>query len=166
MGLFEALGISLVVTLTEEEPLEPQWFDDMQGNIRNLFVPVPNECPPSMSQVCVLQSVCQQFLRFHQHADDSTEMQSFWLDRILARSHFRHESRCVRAYKSRFLASMGHSLHCHESRQQNSSDHPGLGCKHDSALFEGETCHDTLWYILMGLRSREMRSETNGCIAS
>jgi len=40
------LGITLVVTLTEEEPLKADWFGE---KIRNLFIPVPNYNPPSVS---------------------------------------------------------------------------------------------------------------------
>jgi len=53
------LGVTLVITLTEEEPLDPSWF----GNgIENLFVPVPNYCPPSLDQMemifhCIQQAV-------------------------------------------------------------------------------------------------------------
>lgn len=40
------LGIVLVITLTEEEPLKPEWF---KGKCVNLFLPVPNYNPPSVS---------------------------------------------------------------------------------------------------------------------
>jgi len=43
------LGIRLVVTLTEEEPLEASWFEGT--GVENLFVPVRNYFPPSMAQV-------------------------------------------------------------------------------------------------------------------
>merc|ERR1719171_1844362 len=43
-----SLGIVLVITLTEETPLVPEWF---QGTgVENLFVPVPNYEPPSLAQ--------------------------------------------------------------------------------------------------------------------
>lgn len=42
------MGISLVVTLTEEEPLPSAWF---QGtSVKNVFVPVANYHPPSVEQ--------------------------------------------------------------------------------------------------------------------
>lgn len=45
------LGISLVITLTEEEPLKPEWFkaEGVKGKCVNLFLPVPNYNPPSVS---------------------------------------------------------------------------------------------------------------------
>lgn len=45
------LGISLVITLTEEEPLMPDWFkaEGTKGKCVNLFLPVPNYNPPSVS---------------------------------------------------------------------------------------------------------------------
>lgn len=42
------LGISLVITLTEEEPLKSDWFKNGSSS-RNIFVPVPNYNPPSIS---------------------------------------------------------------------------------------------------------------------
>jgi protein-tyrosine phosphatase/predicted kinase len=42
------LGVSLVITLTEEEPLDASWFGD---GIENLFVPVPNYEPPTVEQM-------------------------------------------------------------------------------------------------------------------
>ncbi|KAH9486205.1 Dual specificity protein phosphatase 23 [Psilocybe cubensis] len=43
------LGIRHVLTLTEEEPLRPAWF---QGkSISNTFLPVPNYYPPSIEQM-------------------------------------------------------------------------------------------------------------------
>jgi atypical dual specificity phosphatase len=44
-----ALGITLVVTLTEEGPLPPEWFDSTP--CRNLFLPVRNYQAPSNEQV-------------------------------------------------------------------------------------------------------------------
>merc|ERR1712007_411903 len=44
-----SLGISLVVTLTAEEPLPPSWFD--RTGVTNVFVPVQNFFPPSVDQV-------------------------------------------------------------------------------------------------------------------
>ncbi|KAI4760905.1 hypothetical protein E4T52_07039 [Aureobasidium sp. EXF-3400] len=44
-----ALGITLVVTLTEEGPLPPEWFDSTP--CRNLFLPVRNYQAPSNQQV-------------------------------------------------------------------------------------------------------------------
>jgi hypothetical protein len=42
------LGFTLVIALTEEEPLDASWFGD---GIENLFVPVPNNNPPTVGQV-------------------------------------------------------------------------------------------------------------------
>ncbi|CAD0092249.1 unnamed protein product [Aureobasidium vineae] len=44
-----ALGITLVVTLTEEEPLPAEWFEDTP--CRNLFLPVRNYQAPTNKQV-------------------------------------------------------------------------------------------------------------------
>ena len=41
-----AAGVCLVVTLTEEEPLPAAWFEGT--GVANLFVPVPNYCPPTL----------------------------------------------------------------------------------------------------------------------
>ena len=59
-----ALGVTLVITLTEEQPLRPEWFaaDAVAGGgdraaaagggyVVNRFVPVPNYEPPSIEQV-------------------------------------------------------------------------------------------------------------------
>lgn len=46
------LGVTLVVTLTQEEPLNPNWFTE---GIENWFVPVPNYEPPTMEQ---MDSIC------------------------------------------------------------------------------------------------------------
>ena len=35
-----------MVTLTEEEPLPAAWFEGT--GVANLFVPVPNYCPPTL----------------------------------------------------------------------------------------------------------------------
>ena len=45
------LGVSLVITLTEEEPLKPEWFlaNGVKNKCTNLFLPVPNYNPPSVS---------------------------------------------------------------------------------------------------------------------
>mmetsp|Transcript_51518 Transcript_51518/g.130947 ORF Transcript_51518/g.130947 Transcript_51518/m.130947 type:complete len:1157 (-) Transcript_51518:39-3509(-) len=43
------MGIGLVVTLTEETPLLPEWFAGTV--VSNLFVPVPNYHPPTSQQV-------------------------------------------------------------------------------------------------------------------
>jgi len=48
-ALKEGFDISLVITLTEEEPLPDNWFDD--DHCTNLFVPVPNYYPPSNDQM-------------------------------------------------------------------------------------------------------------------
>ena len=57
------LGITLVLTLTEEEPLNASWFADLDG-IENWFVPVPNREPPTvdqMDEICrrVQQTIAQ-----------------------------------------------------------------------------------------------------------
>lgn len=43
------LGVRLVLTLTEEEPLPAEWFKDT--GVRNVFVPTPNYEPPSVEQM-------------------------------------------------------------------------------------------------------------------
>eukprot|EP00798_Chlamydomonas_sp_ICE-L_P018252 gene18252-24705_t len=49
------LGIRLLVTLTEEEPLPASWFRGEKGlpgpGVRNLFVPAPKYEPPSVEQM-------------------------------------------------------------------------------------------------------------------
>mmetsp|Transcript_920 Transcript_920/g.2004 ORF Transcript_920/g.2004 Transcript_920/m.2004 type:complete len:1150 (-) Transcript_920:131-3580(-) len=51
VALREALGITLVVTLTEEEPLDASWFAaDRHPPRSNLFCPVPNTKPPTLNQ--------------------------------------------------------------------------------------------------------------------
>jgi len=42
------LGVTLVITLTQEEPLNPTWFGE---GIENWFVPVPNYEPPTVEQM-------------------------------------------------------------------------------------------------------------------
>lgn len=44
-----ALGFRLVITLTKEEPLNPDWFEQ-HDLLKNLFIPVPNYYPPSVAQ--------------------------------------------------------------------------------------------------------------------
>jgi len=44
-----SLGITLVITLTEETPLRPEWFDG--SGVQNLFVPVANFHPPTVPQM-------------------------------------------------------------------------------------------------------------------
>jgi protein-tyrosine phosphatase len=46
------LGVTLVVTLTEEDPLHRDWFTE---GIENWFVPVPNNEPPTIEQ---MDSIC------------------------------------------------------------------------------------------------------------
>ena len=53
----EHLGITLVVTLTEEEPLVEDWFLENKRKIRNVFFPVPNYNPPSIEQMEAIDSV-------------------------------------------------------------------------------------------------------------
>ena len=52
----EQLGITLVITLTEEEPLVEDWFKKKR-KIRNVFFPVPNYNPPSIEQMEAIDSV-------------------------------------------------------------------------------------------------------------
>ena len=47
-ALHQALGISLVITLTEEEPLPKAWFK--RGGIANVFEPMIDQGAPSLSQ--------------------------------------------------------------------------------------------------------------------
>ena len=51
------LGITLVITLTEEEPLLEDWFENNKRGIRNVFFPVPNYNPPSLQQMIEIDSV-------------------------------------------------------------------------------------------------------------
>ena len=51
------LGITLVITLTEEEPLLEDWFEKNKRGIRNVFFPVPNYNPPSLQQMIEIDSV-------------------------------------------------------------------------------------------------------------
>lgn len=47
-----ALNIGLVVTLTEEEPLRPEWFSSVKTRpVKNLFLPVANHKAPTIAQV-------------------------------------------------------------------------------------------------------------------
>ena len=46
---FRQLGIRLVVTLTEETPLDPAWFEGT--GVANSFYPVPNYHPPTTQQM-------------------------------------------------------------------------------------------------------------------
>ena len=75
----EALGkmfnIRTVITLTEEEPLPVQWFAtemNMELQVRNVFIPVPNYHPPSLEQmdaicemvrnsVCISRHICNTY---------------------------------------------------------------------------------------------------------
>jgi protein-tyrosine phosphatase len=52
VGALRHLGVTLVVTLTEEEPLHLKWFTE---GIENWFVPVPNYEPPTIEQ---MDSIC------------------------------------------------------------------------------------------------------------
>ncbi|EAU92461.1 ATP dependent DNA ligase [Coprinopsis cinerea okayama7 len=47
-----ALGIRHVLTLTEEQPLEKDWFDGR--SIINTFLPIPNYHPPSIEQMDIV----------------------------------------------------------------------------------------------------------------
>ena len=59
----QALGITLIITLTEEEPLSESWFQNTKS-IRNLFVPVPNYNPPTVEQmVYIEQTVRMEILK-------------------------------------------------------------------------------------------------------
>jgi atypical dual specificity phosphatase len=50
----QALGVTLIITLTEEEPLNESWFQHTKS-IRNMFVPVPNYNPPSIEQMVLIE---------------------------------------------------------------------------------------------------------------
>eukprot|EP00746_Dinoflagellata_sp_MGD_P165167 gnl/MRDRNA2_/MRDRNA2_94281_c0_seq1.p1 gnl/MRDRNA2_/MRDRNA2_94281_c0~~gnl/MRDRNA2_/MRDRNA2_94281_c0_seq1.p1 ORF type:complete len:1416 (+),score=292.18 gnl/MRDRNA2_/MRDRNA2_94281_c0_seq1:81-4250(+) len=53
-----SMGISLVVTLTEETPLPPEWFNGT--GVENRFVPVPNYYPPTVAQAdSILEQIAQ-----------------------------------------------------------------------------------------------------------
>ncbi len=51
----------LVVTLTEEDPLPPAWFDPAVG-VANLFVPVTNYEPPSVRQMDDILAAMEQYI--------------------------------------------------------------------------------------------------------
>lgn len=44
----DSIGIRTVLTLTEEEPLDPSWFN---ARIKNVFLPIRNYYPPSVEQM-------------------------------------------------------------------------------------------------------------------
>lgn len=51
------IGIRHILTLTEEEPLHPQWFEGQK--VRNTFLPVPNYKSPSVEQMDVIMRLFQ-----------------------------------------------------------------------------------------------------------
>jgi hypothetical protein len=55
------LGVRLVVTLTEEEPLPPAWFAGL--GVGNLFVAVPNYEPPSVEQMDLIIAAVEGTIR-------------------------------------------------------------------------------------------------------
>ena len=59
--LLEKLGITHVITLTEEEPLPRPWFSVVAGrNIRNTFVPTRNFYSPTSTQMdFVIRGICE-----------------------------------------------------------------------------------------------------------
>lgn len=52
------IGITTVLTLTEEEPLDPAWFRFKR--ITNVFVPVPNYKAPSIAEMDFIYKLFQQ----------------------------------------------------------------------------------------------------------
>ena len=44
------IGVTLIITLTEEEPLDPKWFINGNG-IENFFCPLSNYEPPTIEQM-------------------------------------------------------------------------------------------------------------------
>jgi len=54
IDMLQRLGVTKVLTLTEEEPLDPAWFEFKR--ITNLFIPTPNYKPPTISEMdCIYQ---------------------------------------------------------------------------------------------------------------
>jgi len=49
IDMLQRLGITRVLTLTEESPLEPSWFEFKR--ITNLFIPTPNYKPPTIAEM-------------------------------------------------------------------------------------------------------------------
>jgi atypical dual specificity phosphatase len=50
IDIFAQMGIATVLTLTSEEPLDPQWFA-FRATIRNVFIPVANWKAPSIAEM-------------------------------------------------------------------------------------------------------------------
>lgn len=49
IDILSRIGITKVLTLTEEEPLDPSWFK--YKKVSNLFIPVPNYKPPNIAEM-------------------------------------------------------------------------------------------------------------------
>ena len=49
IAAFSAMGLGLVITLTEEQQLPVEWFKG--SGVENMFVPVVNYQPPSVEQM-------------------------------------------------------------------------------------------------------------------
>jgi len=65
IDILQRLGVTKVLTLTEEEPLNPSWFEFKR--ITNLFVPTPNYKPPTIAE---MDHIYQLF---------SDDVEGFWL---------------------------------------------------------------------------------------
>lgn len=48
-AFYDAMGITLVITLTQETPLCEEWFNF--DGCQNSFMPTPNYCPPTINQM-------------------------------------------------------------------------------------------------------------------
>jgi atypical dual specificity phosphatase len=49
IDILSRIGVTKVLTLTEEEPLDPAWFQFKK--VTNLYVPVPNYKPPTIAEM-------------------------------------------------------------------------------------------------------------------
>ncbi|OBT64262.1 hypothetical protein VE03_06768 [Pseudogymnoascus sp. 23342-1-I1] len=50
----DSIGIKTILTLTEEEPLDPSWFN---ARIKNVFLPIRNYYPPSIEQMDIAMRI-------------------------------------------------------------------------------------------------------------
>ena len=63
IDLLERVGIKSIITLTEESPLNTEWFKDRE--IENQLLPVQNMGPPSIQQVDYFIRMCQRHWNDH-----------------------------------------------------------------------------------------------------
>jgi atypical dual specificity phosphatase len=58
IDILARIGVTKVITLTEEEPLDPSWFRFKR--ITNVFVPVPNYKTPSIAEMDFIYNLFQE----------------------------------------------------------------------------------------------------------